>query len=352
MNFLWPAFVYLLLAVPVAIAAYIWISRRRRRFAVRYSSLSLVREAAVRSSKLRRHLPFSLLMLGLTSLIVALARPTATAAVPSNRAAILLAVDVSRSMCTTDILPNRLEAAKAAALSFVESETSGRKMGIVAFAGFAELIQPPTDDQYLLETAIRNLTTARRTAIGSAILRSLDTIAEFDNQVPPIDPGQMPGFNPAPAAAEFAPHLIVLLTDGSSNAGPSPASAAQEAVERGVRIYTIGFGTSNNTSPMVCGDQLQEFDHNGGGAGAPIGGGGPGFRRELDEETLKQVAEATGGAYFAATSAGELQTVFQNIPIDLALRREAVEISVFFNAFAVLVVTIAAILSHLWNPML
>lgn len=352
MNLLWYGFIYLLLAVPVILAAYVWLTRRRRRFAVRYSSLSLVREAAGKQSWWRRHLPFSLFLLGLTSLIIALARPTATAMVPSNRATILLAIDVSRSMCTTDISPNRLEAAKAAALSFVENDRSGRKIGIVAFAGFAELIQPPTDDRFLVESAIRNLSTARRTAIGSAILRSLDAIAEFDPQVMPIDPGEMPGFEPAPAAPEFVPHLIVLLTDGSSNAGPIPTSAAQEAVERGVRIYTIGFGTANNTSPMNCGDLLQEFDQNGGGAGPPIGGGGAGSRRELDEDTLKQVAEMTGGAYFAATSAGELQSVFQKIPIDLALRREAIEVSVFFNALAVLAMTVAAILSYVWNPLL
>lgn len=353
MNFLWLSFIYLLLAVPVMIAAYVWLSRRRRRFALRYSSLSLVREAAGNQSWLRRHLPFSLFTLGLMSLIIAFARPTATATVPSNRATIILAMDVSPSMCTTDILPNRLEVAKAAALSFVQSEQTGRKIGIIAFAGFAELIQSPTEDHFLLENAIRNLTTARRTAIGSAILRSLDTIAEFDTQVPPLDPNEMPGLNPAPAAAQFAPHQIVLLTDGSSNAGPSPTSAAQEALERGVRIYTIGFGTLNNTSPMQCGNPLQGMEEpGGGGLGAPIGGGGTGVRRELDEETLKQVADMTGGAYFSATSAEELQTVFANIPIDLALRREPVEISVLFNAFAALAVTLAAILSYLWNPLL
>jgi Ca-activated chloride channel family protein len=345
-NFLWLSFIYLLLAVPVMIAAYVLVLRRRRRFTIRYSSLSLVREAGVQRSWWRRHLPFGLFLLGTISLMLALTRPTVTALVPSNRATVILAIDISRSMCTTDILPNRLEAAKAAALSFVENERTGRKIGVIAFAGFAELIQPPTDDRFLVAKAIQNLNTARRTAIGSAILRSLDSIAEFDPQIMPIDPTEMPGFEPAPAAPEFAPHLIVLLTDGASNAGPFPTSAAQEAVERGVRIYTIGFGTLNNISPMQCGDSLE-------GIGQPIGGtGGPGARRELDEDTLKEVAKMTGGAYFAATSAEELQTVFANIPIDLALRREPVEISVFFNAFAVLAVTLAAMLSYLWNPML
>ena len=146
--------------------------RRRRRFAIRYSSLSLVREAMAHQSWLRRHLTFLLFLLAITSLVFALARPMAEVSVPSNRATIILAMDVSRSMCSTDIEPNRLISAKEAALAFVQQQVRGRRIGIVAFAGFAELVQPPTEDQALLESAIINLTTARRTAIGSAARRS------------------------------------------------------------------------------------------------------------------------------------------------------------------------------------
>jgi Ca-activated chloride channel family protein len=350
MSVEWRGFLYLLWLIPLIVAVYVWALRRRRRFVVRYSSLSLVREAALHPLWWRRHLSFILFVLALTSLIAASSRPTAAATVPSDRSTIILAMDVSRSMCTVDIQPNRLEAAKKAALAFVEREKTGRKIGIVAFAGFAELIQPPTDDHYLLENAILNLTTARRTAIGSAVLRSLETIAEFDDQVAPIDPNEMPGFEPAPAPAEFSPHMIVLLTDGSSNAGPNPLSAAQEALERGVRIYTIGFGTVDNSSPMNCGELLPEEAQSGGpGAASPGSGGGQGSARELDEATLIQVADMTGGAYFSATSAGELQTVFENIPVDLVLRRERVEVSVYFNAIAVLAMLAAVALSQLWH---
>ena len=346
MNFQWSALLYLLLLIPLFIAAYVWILRRRRRYAVRFSSLSLVREAMAHQTAWRRHLPFALFLLALTSLVFALARPTATVNVPSNKATIILALDVSRSMCSTDISPNRLEAAKDAALKFVREERSGRQIGIVAFAGFAELVQPPTDDLRLLESAIQNLTTARRTAIGSAILRSIDAIAEIDGRVAPVD------FNAgAPNPVEdYAPHIIVLLTDGASNAGPPPALASDEASARGIRVYTIGFGTRNNTSPMNCGDQFQEFDQFGG-FGNPFGGGGGGFRREIDEDTLKTIAKQTGGSYYAATSADELQDVFQNIPTYLIATRETIEVSALFTALAVFLVVVAMALSLRLYPL-
>jgi len=353
MNFLWSAFLYLLLLIPLIVAVYIVILRRRRRFAIRYSSLSLVREAMSHQSWLRRHLPFVLFLLALASLVFALARPTATVSVPSNRATIILTMDISRSMCSTDIEPNRLEAAKQAALAFVQRQERGRRIGIVAFAGFAELVQPPTDDRSLLENAINNLTTARRTAIGSAILRSLDAINEIDSSVAPSDTGNLPdgAVTPVPEG-QYAPHIIVLLTDGASNAGPSPLSAARQASERGIRVYTIGFGTTNPSSPMNCGGQFGENDQFGGGFNNPFGGGGGGgFRRGIDEETLTSIAKMTGGTYYSASSANELNNVFQNLPTYLVVTKQETEISAFFTAFAVLLAIIAMVLSFRWHPL-
>jgi Ca-activated chloride channel homolog len=351
MSLLWPGFLYLLLLIPLAIGVYVWILRRRRRFAVRYSSLSLVREAAAKQSWLRKHLPFILFLLALASLVLALGRPVATVVIPSNEATVILAMDVSLSMCSTDIAPNRLEVAKEAALSFVRDNSSGRQVGIVAFAGFAELIQPPTTDLRLLEQAIESLVPARRTAIGSAILRSIDAIAEVDDRVAPSELSQSTDSSPAIPEGEYLPHIVVLLTDGASNAGPLPLSAAEQAVERGIRVYTIGFGTTNNSSPMNCGDgDLFGF---GGGFGSPFGGGGGGggFRREIDEDTLKQVADTTGGEYYAATSASELLEVFRNLPTYVIATRETTEISVFFTAFAVLIIILAFVLALRWHPL-
>jgi Ca-activated chloride channel family protein len=352
MSLLWPGALYLLVVIPLIIAGYVWSLKRRRRFAVRYSSLSLVREAASHQSWLRRHLPFLLFLLALASLILALSRPTAEVVVPSNRATIILAMDVSLSMCSTDIPPNRLQAAKEAALSFVESRDSGTRIGIVVFAGFAELAQSPTNDRELLSNAITFMAPARRTAIGSAILRSIDAIAEVDPGVPPVVTDDL--LAPTMPAEEYAPHIIVLLTDGSSNAGPSPFLAANQAASRGVRVYTIGFGTLNNTSPMDCGASLFDFEPFGppnfGGGGQFFGGGG-GFRRELDEVTLRQIANMTGGTYYAATSASELQNVFSNLPTYLVVTREAIEISALFSALAALSIVLAMILSLLWHPL-
>jgi Ca-activated chloride channel homolog len=355
MSLLWPGFLYLFLLIPLAVFVYVWVLRRRRRFAVRYSSLSLVREAAAKQSWLRKHLPFLLFLLALTSLVFALMRPVATVLVPSNKATVIMAIDVSRSMCSTDIPPNRLVVAKEAALSFIRDNSSGRQVGIVAFAGFAELIQPPTADTRLLENAIESLVPARRTAIGSAILRSIDAIAEVDNRVAPseLSQGVSPA-NPALPEGEYVPHIIVLLTDGASNAGPLPMTAAQQAVDRGVRVYTIGFGTTNNSSPMDCGED-DPFGFGGGGFGGGGGGfgggGGGGFRREIDEETLKEVANMTGGEYYIATSAGELQQVFQNLPTYVIATRETTEISVFFTAIAVLIAILAMLLALRWHPL-
>jgi Ca-activated chloride channel homolog len=350
MSLLWPGSLYLFLVIPLAVLVYIWTLRRRRRFAVRYSSLSLVREAVAKQSWLRKHFPFILFLLALASLVLALTRPVATVIVPSNKATVIMAIDVSRSMCSTDIPPNRLVVAKEAAQSFVQNNTAGRQVGIVAFAGFAELIQPPTTDVGLLESAIESLVPARRTAIGSAILRSIDALAEVDERIAPSELRQ--STNPATPAlpeGEYLPHIIVLLTDGASNAGPLPMSAAQQAAERGVRVYTIGFGTTNNSSPMNCGDE----DPFGFGQGFGFGGGGSGggFRREIDEETLKQVADMTGGEYYIATSAGELQEVFQNLPTYVIATRETTEISVFFTAIAVLIAILALILAVRWHPL-
>ena len=349
MSLLWPDFLYLLFLIPLIVGVYIWLLRRRRRFAIRYSSLSLIREAAGQQSWLRRHLPFMLFLLALTSLIVALARPVATVLIPSNKATVILAVDVSLSMCSTDIPPNRLEVAKDAALSFIHNNSSGRQVGIVAFAGFAELIQPPTTDQKLLENAISYLTPARRTALGSAILRSLDAIAEVDNRVAPSEIGSSSD-QPTPPASkdDFVPHIIVLLTDGASNAGPLPLTAAEQAVERHVRVYTIGFGTNHNSSPMNCGDgDLFTF---GPSLGGGVFGNG-GFRREIDEETLTQIADMTGGKYYPATSADALQKAFQNLPTYVIATRQTTEISVFFTALAVLLAVLAMILAFLWHPL-
>jgi Ca-activated chloride channel family protein len=172
-----------------------------------------------------------------------------------------------------------------------------------------------------------------------------------DNRVAPSELKSADQATPPQTSKEdFVPHIIVLLTDGASNAGPLPISAAEQAVERHVRVYTIGFGTTNNSSPMNCGDD----DPFGGGFGPNFGGGGGlggGFRREIDEATLTQIADMTGGKYYLASTASELQDVFENLPTYVIATRQTTEISVFFTAFAVLLTILAMTLAFLWHPL-
>jgi Ca-activated chloride channel family protein len=356
MDLLWPGFLLLLALIPAFIGLYIWMLRRRRRYAVRFSSLSLVRAALPQQSQWRRYLPFALFLLALAFLVLAVSRPVAIVSVPAGQATIILAMDVSRSMCSTDIPPNRLQAAEAAALRFINDQPASTQIGIVAFAGFAELIQAPTADQELLEDAIFSLRTGRRTGIGNAILEALDALAEIDESIAPtVRTSADLAPTPVPNGA-YAPSIIVVLTDGASNVGVEPIDAAQQAVDRGVRVYTIGFGTAQGGS-MNCGG-LGSNDPFGGGFGGGFGndpfgggGGGGGFRRGIDEETLQQVADMTDATYYAPESADELQAVFESLPTSLIMRHETTEISFAFVALGALLAVLALSLALLWNPL-
>ena len=359
MIFLWPWFLLFLLVIPLTLALYLWVLRRRRRYTVRYSSLALIRAAMPERSRWRRHLPLGLFLLGIVGLVLALSRPQALLAVPHSRATVILALDVSGSMCATDIAPNRFSAAQDAAKEFVLNQEAGTQIGVVAFAGFAELVMPPTNDQDALLQAIDGLTRARRTAIGSAILRALDAIAEVNDAVAPVNMGRgADEIAPTPVAEGFFhPDIIVLLTDGSNNQGALPLDAAQIAAARGIRVYTIGFGTATGNSTRRCTEQqmggaalFENGQGNFGGGERGFGGGGGG-RRALDEETLTQVAELTDAEYYLAESASELQDVFANLPKYYVTTTEMRELSVAFTGFGMLLTCLALFLAQRWNPL-
>ncbi|HEY1011847.1 MAG TPA: VWA domain-containing protein [Herpetosiphonaceae bacterium] len=339
MNLLWPGWLSLLLGIPLLIAGYVWALRRRRRFTVRYSSLSLVRLAGAQPARWRRHVPFALFVVAAASLVGALARPVAVVRVPSNQTRILLALDVSGSMCATDIPPSRIAAAKKAARDFIDRQPAGTQIGIVAFAGFAAIVQEPTDDQDRLHAAIANLNTSRGTAIGDGILTSLEAIAGQDQ---PAGPAATATATPASLPeGTYAPDIIVVLTDGVSTDGSDPLEAAQQAKDRGIRIYTIGFGTDGGgTNAPGCSFR--------GGSGGGFGGGGG--RRGIDEESLVAIAELTGGEYYAAASAGELNQVFEDLPTHFITTRETFEITVAFTAVGALFALLAMLLALRWNP--
>jgi len=335
MNFQWPGAFLLLGFIPLLALAYFLRQRRRRKYAVRFSSLTLVRSAVPAQSTIRRYLPLGLFFLAFATLVIGVARPVATVLVPEGRATVVMALDVSGSMRQTDILPSRLGAAKNAALAFIDRQQGDIQIGVVAFAGIAQLVQEPSIDAEELKESIQHLTIGRGTAIGSGIIAPLETISEF-NQGGDSGPSSQPPPSTQEAAppAELAPDIIVLLTDGVYTTGPNPLDAAQEAVNRGIRVYTIGFGTRAGSAP-----QGEDFF------------GGRRFRRGIDEDTLKAIAAMTGGEYYSANSADELIKVFDSLPTILKTREDTIEITVFFAAIAALLVIAAVLLAQLWHPL-
>src|ERR1700683_2709081 len=244
MSFSWPWALLALLFIPLVFAAW-WLTRhRRRRAVVRVTSIALVRTAVPGRSRWRRRIPAALLMLGLAVVAVGAARPQATVPVASSSATILLAMDVSGSMCSTDVKPNRITAAERAASAFIKSQAGGPRIGLVAFAATAVVLVPPTADTNQLLSAIGGLTTSFGTAIGEGILTSLDAIAQVDPSVPPTGAAAS-----HPRGAGYADDVIVVLTDGSNNHGVDPQTAAKEAGDRGARASTTGYGPQNPAPP-------------------------------------------------------------------------------------------------------
>jgi Ca-activated chloride channel family protein len=358
MTFEWPYLLIFLIIIPLLIGLYVWMLRRKRKYAVRFASLSLVREALPKRSRWRQHLPFALFLLGLAGLIVAMGRPQAVVEVPLSRTSIILALDVSRSMCATDVEPNRLTVAQEAAKAFIEDQADGTRIGIVAFAGFAELVVPPTTDKDVLINTLENFSTSIGTVIGNATLKSIDAIAAVNPDVLPsgVDLSTEIDRESVWNSEEYVPDIIVLLTDGAASGGFDPIQAAAYAADRRVRVYTIGFGTTD-PGAMVCSRTQLGSDVFGGGFGSNFGGNfsgggfGGGIRRFLliDEPTLQSIALTTGGEYYRAEDADQLLDVFLNLPTPIVLQEEHLEISVFFAIFGAILGIVAVGLSLWWN---
>jgi Ca-activated chloride channel family protein len=284
--------------------------------------------------------------MALILLILAMARPSAVVTVPVHKRAIILAMDTSGSMRATDVQPSRIEAAKAAAKSFVSDQPLGTRIGLVVFAGTAAVAQAPTENREEIITAIDGIQVQHATAIGSGILVSLKAIfpdAEFDlgswnprhdptrdsPRGAPFDQGpehEKPVFKPVPPGS-YASAVIILLSDGQSNFGPDPIDAARMAAERGVRVYTVGFGTTEG--------EILRF-------------GGWSMRVRLDEETLRKIAELTQGEYYQAGTAADLKKVYKTLSSRLVFETRETEITVLFSAAAAVLVLIAALLSVCW----
>jgi Ca-activated chloride channel family protein len=357
-GFQWGGLLVLLALVPILIGIYVWAARRRRPAAARYSSLSLIRAARPGPQRWRRHVPFALFAAAIGALVLAMARPTAVVAVPTADRTIVLALDVSRSMCAADISPTRLQAAQAAAIEFVGRQPAGTRIGVVAFSGFAAVIQVPSVERGPVIEAIASLTTGRRTAVGSGILSAIDAIAEVNPNVARSTADGRPGTEPPPVAeGAYEPDVIVLLTDGATNAGIEPEDAAAQARTRGLRVFTIGFGTEQggqfdpSCAPQFIGREPGSGTDPFGGGGFGGGFGGGRFRRGIDEDALIEVAELTGGTYSPAESAGELSQVLADLPTTVITRHEPVELSVGFVALAGLLAAGGMLLGRAWRPL-
>ena len=346
MSLSWPWALTALLAFPILLGYRWWMRRRRRRETVRMSSVALIRAALPGRSLWRRRIPLWLFATGLVVLATGAARPQASVPVPSNTATILLAIDVSGSMCSTDVEPNRLTAAQQAAREFIRAQPDGTRIGLVTFSGIAGLLVQPTTEKKALLSAIDTLRTGRGTAIGLAILAAVDAIAEFNPDVPPTgvevpvtgDPG-----------ADYQPDTIVVLTDGRNTQGVDPVTAAAEAAARKLRVYTIGFGTTQ-PSPMVCSRDQISGDAAFRGDGRRSSNFGRGGRyQQIDEPTLTEVAEMTGGEYFKAENAEALGKVLMDLPGKISVQRQDVEITVWFALAGGLLVLVGVSLSQWWN---
>jgi Ca-activated chloride channel family protein len=351
MSWLSPDNLWLLLTVPLAVAFYLWLLRRRRKAAVRYGNFGMLKRAMGAGGRVRRHVPPALFLLALTLMILGVARPTAVISVSSHKSTVILTMDVSGSMRAADVKPSRVEAMQAAAKAFIAQQPKDVVVGIVAFASSALLVQPPTTDRASLDAAIDRFELQRGTAVGSGILMSLATLfPDEEFAINPYNSGRNtfePGFSgyngfngggtPLGAPVKRAPVLvepgsdksaiIILLTDGATNAGPDPIEAARQAANHGVRVYTVGFGTAS---------------------GDIVGFGGRLMRAQLDEDSLKRIADMTRAQYYKAGSAEDLQAVYRLLSRTIVMETKETEITSYLAAAAAMLALLSAGLSLLW----
>jgi len=344
-TFLWPEALWLLAALPVLVGAYVLLLRRRKNAALRYASLNLVKDALGAGNRLRRHIPPVLFLLALAAMILAVARPVGYVTLPSQYRTIILTMDVSGSMRAMDVEPNRLAAAQAAAKAFVAEVPMNTRIGVVSFAGTASVVQAPTQSREDVLSAIDRFQLQRGTAIGSGIIVSLATIfpdAGIDvgsmiygrdalrdsRRGIPSDPAgkAQKAFTPVPPGSHTSA-VIILLTDGQRTTGPDSLEAAKMAADRGVRVFTVGIGTTS---------------------GEIIGFEGWSMRVRLDEQTLKQIANMTLGEYFYAGTATDLKKVYQTLNARVVMEKKQTEITALFAAAAAATALLSALLSLLW----
>jgi Ca-activated chloride channel family protein len=330
MTFIWPLMFVLLIFVPAAVVYYLILQKRRGRIAANFGKFGLVANAAGQRPGFRRHIPPIIFLVGLTILVVSLARPQMMLTLPRVEGTVILAFDVSGSMAADDFQPTRMEAAKKAAREFVQLMPRTVNIGVVAFSDNGFSMQVPTNDVDMINAAINRLTPQRGTSLAHGITASLslinankgDSAKLYSSLVP------TPTTEPTPMPkGTYTPAVIVLLTDGENNENPNPLDAAHAAADRGVRIYTVGVGSPAGTTLHVNGFTVHT---------------------QLDEQTLQLISQISDGAYFNAETDQDLVNIYSNLTPQLQLKPENTEVTSVFAGGSIIVLLIGGFLSLLW----
>jgi Ca-activated chloride channel family protein len=337
MSFTWPFMLLSLALIPIGLLLFRRLDSGRRRRVAAIGGVGLGQGSRVsrRRGALAR-IPAVLVLGGLVVISVALARPQAVVSLPRQEGTVILAIDVSASMAATDLAPTRIAAAKVAAKDFVARQPTGILIGVVAFSDSGVSVQAPTDDQATILSAIDRLTPQRGTALAQGINASLKAIAVAeagpwanDYYTNPT-PGSSPTAAATPAPVPAGTHTsaaIVLLSDGENNENPSPMTAAQTAANEGIRIYTVGVGSVAGTTVNLNGFMVHT---------------------QLDEATLQQISTTTGGTYYAATDAGQLRSVYDNLDLGVFVQPQMTEITALLAGLGLLLLLGGAVTSLVW----
>lgn len=331
MSFEAPVWLLTLLLVPLAFGGYLYLERRRARYAVSFTNVGVLAEVVERRSAWRRYLPLGLLLAAIGALCIAVARPTVSLAAPEERASVILVVDVSGSMRAEDVAPTRLDAAREAIRSFMDRSPDGLRIGLIAFSDEPQVIVPPTRDRELLGQGVELLTPGFGTAIGDAVVRAVElgqAIQNADAEAAPPEPSPT-GDVKEPLTA------ILLLSDGSQTRGfVEPLDSAAEAKANNMPVYTISLGTDEGTIEVFRFGELQII---------PV---------PPDRQTLAQIAEETGGQYFDAPDADQLKSVYGKLGSEVGRVDEPRQATVGFVLAGAALLVAAAVFSGVWIPRL
>ncbi|GAB3824075.1 VWA domain-containing protein [Kribbella italica] len=310
MRFEQPLWLWLLLVAAALVVAYVIAQRRRSQYAVRFATLPMLEKVAPKRPGWRRHAPAFAFLAAIVVLTIAIARPVTDVRVPRERATVVVAMDISNSMAATDVSPDRFSVAKEAATQFVRDLPEQFNVGLVSFARTATVVAPPSTNHQAAVDAIEQLTLSDSTAIGEAVLTSLQAVRSLDSQ----------------AAEDLPPARIVLLSDGSNTSGRSIDEAAQEATTAGVPVSTIAYGTPDGTIDLE-------------GRSIPV---------PVDAESLQGLAETTSGSFYAAESNEELRDVYSDLQSSIGWTTEEREITNLVAGVALAAALLAGLASLLW----